>query len=280
MDDAASSIWQALGEGVNGGGKKGWRGRGEWREEWGEQLVGRKDPAVFVLEVASGHVARLQGLPKVGHGRHCSPRHGMQSNSRNEGSKCVSMTWRASSSRPYPKDSVAASGPVWAPPSAPGAESTAVVCPVWSGDIDNFKSTSRRLGLVFCFNRPSAMYLVAAPVAPGAGAALGAGGQGEGNAEGNTEEAVRLTPGLRSALWPRFSPDGRTLAFVSHECAVESGAHMAAAALYALPWPGAAGAAAAFFGCTAQEEEGCTTALPAARVVVGPARHYPSSNAL
>jgi acylaminoacyl-peptidase len=102
------------GNGVNGGGKKGWRGRGEWREEWGEQLVGRKDPAVFVLEVASGQVARLQGLPK---------------------------------------DSVAASGPVWAPPSAPGAESTAVVCPVWSGDIDNFKSTSRRLGLVFCFNR-------------------------------------------------------------------------------------------------------------------------------
>jgi hypothetical protein len=36
---------------------------------------------------------------------------------------------------------------------------------------------------------------------------------------------------------------------------------MAGAALYALPWPGAAGAAAAFFGGG--------TALPAARVVVG-----------
>jgi hypothetical protein len=69
------------------------------------------------------------------------------------------------------------------------------------------------------------MYLVSAPVAPGAGAAPGAGGEGE----GKSEEAVRLTPGLRSALWPRFSPDGRTLAFVSHECAVESGAHMAGA---------------------------------------------------
>jgi hypothetical protein len=33
------------------GNKKGWRGRGEWREEWGEQLVGRVEPAVFVLDI-------------------------------------------------------------------------------------------------------------------------------------------------------------------------------------------------------------------------------------
>ena len=63
-----------------------------------------------------------------------------------------------------PADAVAASGPVWAPPTRPGEESDAVVCPVWLGDIHNFKSTSRRLGSVFCFNRPSALFLAKAPI--------------------------------------------------------------------------------------------------------------------
>ena len=161
--------------------KKSWKGQGEWREEWGEQLVGRVAPSAFVLDVATGTVTRLAGLPA---------------------------------------DAVAASGPVWAPPTRPGEESDSVVCPAWLGDIDNFKSTSRRLGLVFCFNRPSALFLARAPTDPAEPA----------------PPATRITPNSRSAMWPRFTPDGQTLVFVSHERAVESGAHFATASLRAVSW--------------------------------------------
>ena len=43
--------------------KKSWKGQGEWREEWGEQLVGRVEPSAFVLDVATGTVTRVAGLP-------------------------------------------------------------------------------------------------------------------------------------------------------------------------------------------------------------------------
>jgi hypothetical protein len=38
---------------------------------------------------------------KVGPARYCSPRRTMSCYSRSEGSKCVSVTWRATSARPY-----------------------------------------------------------------------------------------------------------------------------------------------------------------------------------
>ena len=40
-------------------------------------------------------------VPGLGPDRNCSPRHMMSCNSRSEDSKCVSMTWHATSSRPY-----------------------------------------------------------------------------------------------------------------------------------------------------------------------------------
>ena len=165
--------------------KKSWKGQGEWREEWGEQLVGRVEPSAFVLDVATGTVTRVAGLPA---------------------------------------DAVAASGPVWAPPTRPGEESDAVVCPVWLGDIHNFKSTSRRLGLVFCFNRPSALFLAKAPISEPTATPP------------DSAPATRITENASSAMWPRFTPDGKTLAFVSHERAVESGAHFATASLRAMSW--------------------------------------------
>lgn len=164
--------------------KKGWRGKGRWREEWGEQLVGRVEPAVFVLDIADGRVTRVAGLAEHG---------------------------------------VAASGPVWAPMAPDTIDSDALVCPVWRSNIDNFDNTSRRLGLVFCFNRPSAAYLAHVPLDP----------------TGNTKfPPVLLTRSTRSALWPRFSPDGDVLVWFSHERAVESGAHFATVALCAMPWRG------------------------------------------
>lgn len=44
-----------------------WRGVGEWAEDWGELNVGKRPPAVFVLDVGgqgSGHgVQPVTGLP-------------------------------------------------------------------------------------------------------------------------------------------------------------------------------------------------------------------------
>ena len=171
------------------GNKKGWRGRGEWREEWGEQLVGRVEPAVFVLDIHDKRVRRVPGLAEHG---------------------------------------VAASGPVWAPIDSSSADSDsdsdALVCPVWRSNIDNFDNTSRRLGLVFCFNRPSAAYLAHVPLDP--------------TSTQPKFPPILLTRSTRSAMWPRFTPGGDTLVWFSHERAVESGAHFATVSLCSMPWRG------------------------------------------
>lgn len=46
-----------------GAGPKPWRGIGEFQEDWGELQTGKRSPAVFVLDVASGEVAAVQGGP-------------------------------------------------------------------------------------------------------------------------------------------------------------------------------------------------------------------------
>eukprot|EP00959_Pyramimonas_sp_CCMP1952_P146496 3066458-Pyramimonas_sp.AAC.1 len=48
--------------------------------------------------------------------------------------------------------------------------------------------------------------------------------------------ARRLTPGL-SASSPRFSPDGRSLLYLSHAQAVTTGVHNCTASLHTLQWP-------------------------------------------
>ena len=50
-------------------------------------------------------------------------------------------------------------------------------------------------------------------------------------------ECKCVTPGLTSALCPRFSPNGRLLLFMSHDAAAKSGVHCATAALHTLVWP-------------------------------------------
>ena len=177
--------------------KSGWRGRGEWREDWGEQLVGKIEPAVFIFETELGKISKVKGMPE---------------------------------------GSIAASGPTWAPISDDAEkkesskkvnlDSTQLVCAAWSPDIDNFKSTSRRLGLVFCFNRPAGLWLVQ----------VGVPDEGDENAADETADAIHLTADTRSALWPRFSPDGKSLLYVSHERAVVTGAHAATASLRVIAW--------------------------------------------
>ena len=55
---------------------------------------------------------------------------------------------------------------------------------------------------------------------------------------GMQEPALRcLTPALKSALSPRFTPDNKRILFLSHSAAASSGVHNATAALCSLPWP-------------------------------------------
>jgi acylaminoacyl-peptidase len=111
---------------------------------------------------------------------------------------------------------------------APGGDALAFVA--WPHAAPNFPGLPQRLGIVYCFNRPCALYAAAWPQ-PGA--------------RGAAPPAARLTPpALQSAYSPRFSPDGAALVFLSQQAAVDSGAHSATCALHALDWPAARAAAA------------------------------------
>ncbi|KAK9803410.1 hypothetical protein WJX72_008476 [[Myrmecia] bisecta] len=44
-------------------GPKGWRGVGEWQEDWGELNTGKSPPALFVLDTKAWAVSRVQGVP-------------------------------------------------------------------------------------------------------------------------------------------------------------------------------------------------------------------------
>eukprot|EP00191_Tetraselmis_sp_GSL018_P007403 CAMPEP_0177612022 /NCGR_PEP_ID=MMETSP0419_2-20121207/20928_1 /TAXON_ID=582737 /ORGANISM="Tetraselmis sp., Strain GSL018" /LENGTH=750 /DNA_ID=CAMNT_0019108041 /DNA_START=128 /DNA_END=2378 /DNA_ORIENTATION=- len=44
-------------------GPKTWEGVGPWEEDWGELFAGKRPPTLFVLEVGTGAVERLKGLP-------------------------------------------------------------------------------------------------------------------------------------------------------------------------------------------------------------------------
>lgn len=49
--------------GKEGPGPKGWRGKGAFQEDWGEQRDGLSPPAIFIMDVDSGSIEALSGLP-------------------------------------------------------------------------------------------------------------------------------------------------------------------------------------------------------------------------
>eukprot|EP00741_Cyanophora_paradoxa_P005339 tig00000880_g5178.t1 len=113
---------------------------------------------------------------------------------------------------------------------APGDEALVVTC---------WETEPRRLGIVYCYNRPSRLYLVplnartTRPLTGKKDEKKEEAAQKEAAGEGGEEEAVPLECGDPMARSPRFSPDGRSLAFLSSEAL---GPHFAAARLRILPW--------------------------------------------
>ncbi|RZC49835.1 hypothetical protein C5167_018264 [Papaver somniferum] len=102
----------------------------------------------------------------------------------------------------------------------------------WPSDCGS-ENTERKLGIKFCYNRPCALYAVKASVHKSETDKL--------DTKGDRNEvetaAINLTRGISSAFFPRFSPDGRSLVFLSAKSAVDSGAHNATNSLHRIDWP-------------------------------------------
>ncbi|KAL9161718.1 hypothetical protein ABFS82_07G039500 [Erythranthe guttata] len=90
-------------------------------------------------------------------------------------------------------------------------------------------SNNRKLGIKYCYNRPCALYAVNAPSFES--------GAGINRNAAEDSVAVNLTPSISSAFFPRFSPDGKFLVFLSAKSSVDSGAHSATDSLHKIEWP-------------------------------------------
>ncbi|KAK9930969.1 hypothetical protein M0R45_018269 [Rubus argutus] len=112
---------------------------------------------------------------------------------------------------------------VWAPPV--GESYQYLVFVGWSSD-------PRKLGIKYCYNRPCALYAVRAPL-------FESESDGPEIKDSSTEDfpVVNLTQSISSAYYPRFSPDGKLLLFVSARSSVDSGAHSATDSLHKIDWP-------------------------------------------
>ncbi|XP_009600933.1 acylamino-acid-releasing enzyme [Nicotiana tabacum] len=109
---------------------------------------------------------------------------------------------------------------VWAP--ASGSLQQYLVFVGWPSD-------TRKLGIKYCYNRPCALYAVRAPFS-----------KSEDHQSGTnaSEEAspVKLTQRISSAFFPRFSPDGKALVFLSAKSSVDSWVHSATQSLHRIDW--------------------------------------------
>lgn len=121
--------------------------------------------------------------------------------------------------------SLSAGQVVWAPSTSNGSTNYLVFVG-WVAE-NGPQQTQRKLGIKYCYNRPCALYAIKVP-------------RGKSNkADEDTcdASAVKLTQSLSSAFFPRFSPDGNTLVFMSARSAVDSGAHWATESLHKMNWP-------------------------------------------
>ncbi|KAI8561214.1 hypothetical protein RHMOL_Rhmol04G0320800 [Rhododendron molle] len=160
-----------------------WKGQGDWEEDWGETYAGKRQPALFVININSGEVCGVEGIGK----------------------------------------SLSIGQVVWAP-STKGLHQYLVFVG-WS-------SGGRKLGIKYCYNRPCALYAVRAPFHESEGNEL--------RPKENVSEdvqVVNLTHSISSAFFPRFSPDGKFLVFLSAKSSVDSGAHSATDSLHRIDWP-------------------------------------------
>ncbi|KAH9764697.1 Acylamino-acid-releasing enzyme [Citrus sinensis] len=160
-----------------------WKGQGDWEEDWGETYAGKRQPSLFVINIDSGEVQAVKGIPK----------------------------------------SLSVGQVVWAPLNEGSHQYLVFVG--WS-------SETRKLGIKYCYNRPCALYAVRVSLYKSEASELEL-------KESSSEDlpVVNLTESISSAFFPRFSPDGKFLVFLSAKSSVDSGAHSATDSLHRIDWP-------------------------------------------
>ncbi|XP_047319226.1 acylamino-acid-releasing enzyme isoform X2 [Impatiens glandulifera] len=152
-----------------------WKGQGDWEEDWGETYAGKRQPALFVIDISSGEIRAVDGISK----------------------------------------SLSVGQVIWAPPNN-GLQETLVFVG-WS-------SEPRKLGIKYCFCRACSLYAVRFPFSGS-------------EADKPSAEVINLTQSISSACIPHFSPDGKSLVFLSAKTSVDTGAHRATDSLYKIDWP-------------------------------------------
>lgn len=160
-----------------------WKGEGDWEEDWGETYAGKRQPALFVINVNSGEVHAVGGIGR----------------------------------------SLSVGQVVWAPVNEGMHQYLVFV---------GWPSDSRKLGIKYCYNRVCALYAVRAPTYMSEAKLLQPGGDATADVT-----AFNLTRGISSAFFPRFSPDGKFLVFLSAKSSVDSWAHSATNSLHRFEWP-------------------------------------------
>ncbi|GAA0165166.1 serine protease [Lithospermum erythrorhizon] len=158
-----------------------WKGQGFWEEDWGETYAGKRQPALFVINITSGEVRPVDGVGR----------------------------------------SLSVGQVVWAPPTNVLQQDLVFVG--WPSDV-------RKLGMKYCYNRPCALYAAKSPFLKS---------EDNHSETGSRKDAslFKLTESISSAFIPRFSPDGKFLAFLSAKSSVDSGAHSATNSLHRIDWP-------------------------------------------
>ncbi|CAN4116541.1 unnamed protein product [Withania somnifera] len=157
-----------------------WKGQGDWEEEWGEAYAGKRQPALFIIDVNSGEVRPVEGMGK----------------------------------------SLSVGQVVWAPSGEDLQQYLVFV---------GWPSDTRKLGIKYCYNRCCALYAIRAPFSKVEVHQSGT------NAADNVSP-IKLTPSISSAFFPRFSPDGKLLIFLSAKSSVDSWAHSATGSLHRIDW--------------------------------------------
>ncbi|XP_071696534.1 acylamino-acid-releasing enzyme-like isoform X2 [Rutidosis leptorrhynchoides] len=154
-----------------------WKGQGDWEDEWGEAYVGKRQPALFVLNINSGDVRAVNGIGR----------------------------------------SLSVGQVVWAP-TVNGLHEYLVFV--------GWPSDTRKFGMIYCYNRPCAIYVVKAPLF---------GSDSTDNAKDDVS-LVNVSRDTSNAFLPRFTPDGKFLVFFSAKSCIDTGAHSATQSLHKIEW--------------------------------------------
>ncbi|KAF5778995.1 putative acylaminoacyl-peptidase transcription factor WD40-like family [Helianthus annuus] len=155
-----------------------WKGQGDWEEDWGEAYSGKRQPALFVININSGDVRAVQGIGR----------------------------------------SLSVGQVVWAPTTKGSHEYLIFVG--WPSDV-------RKFGMIYCYNRPCAIYAVKSPSFES---------EIKDNAVNDDASVINLTQGTSSAFYPRFTPDGKFLVFFSAKTCIDTGAHCATQSIHKTVW--------------------------------------------